>query len=162
MRDRSANRGRTQVIENGERVNRIVDPKEYRQDTGVYTYLQGETANGVLNRDMGRNLFDTRIDPIGSINLMGTRGASKNDGVSFPNYADMKISGEGSRVAQNVTSTPSVNPIPKKNLFNTYSVAPATVPVQARRNASQYMETSGPAVRDNTRVGTNLVVTIRR
>jgi hypothetical protein len=63
----------------------------------------------------------------------------------------MKISGEGSRVAQNVTSTPSVNPIPKKNLFNTYSVAPATVPVQARRNASQYMETSGPAVRDNTR-----------
>jgi hypothetical protein len=37
-----------------------------------------------------------------------------NDGVSFPNYADMKISGEGSRVAQNVTSTPSVNPIPKK------------------------------------------------
>jgi hypothetical protein len=26
----------------------------------------------------------------------------------------MKISGEGPRVAQNVTSTPSVNPIPKK------------------------------------------------
>jgi hypothetical protein len=35
MRDRSANRGRTQVIENGQRVNRIVDPKEYRQDTGL-------------------------------------------------------------------------------------------------------------------------------
>jgi hypothetical protein len=59
--------------------------KNTDKDTGVYTYLQGETANGVLNRDMGRNLFDTRIDPIGSINLMGTRGASKNDGVSFPN-----------------------------------------------------------------------------
>jgi hypothetical protein len=42
------------VIENGERVNRIVDPKEYRQNTQCYTYLQ-ETANGVLNRDMGRN-----------------------------------------------------------------------------------------------------------
>jgi hypothetical protein len=155
MRDRSANRGRTQVIENGQRVNRIVDPKEYRQDTGLYTYLQGETANGVLNRDMGRNLFDTRIDPIGSVNLMGTRGASKNDGVSFPNYADMKISGEGSRMAQNVTSTPSVNPIPKKTYSTPIPVTPATVPVQARRNASQYMETSGPAVRDNTRVGTN-------
>ena len=104
---------------------------------------------------MGRNLFDTRIDPIGSVNLMGTRGASKNDGVSFPNYANMKISGEGPKVAQNVASTPSVNPIPKKTYSTPIPVTPATVPVQARRNASQYMETSGPAVRDNTRVGTN-------
>jgi hypothetical protein len=55
-----------------------------------------------------------------------------------------------------------VNPISPKKTYSTPILQSATVPVQARRNASQYMETSGPAVRDNTRVGTNLVVTIRR
>jgi hypothetical protein len=77
MRDRSANRGRTQVIENGERVNRIVDQKNTDKTQVFILIYKVETANGVLNKIWEEIFFDTRIDPIGSINLMGTQRCFK-------------------------------------------------------------------------------------
>jgi hypothetical protein len=43
-----------ELPENGERVNRIVDP-EYRQDTGVYNFYIRKLRRYEI--EMGRNLF---------------------------------------------------------------------------------------------------------
>lgn len=86
--------GKTELIRNNVRNTEKYDANEFRTNINENQFRQRESANGVLNMDVTPALYDKRIKPVNTINLMGKKSGTFNDGVSIPSYADLKISPE--------------------------------------------------------------------
>jgi hypothetical protein len=70
------------------------DPENVqREDLNEYQYLQRESANKVINEELPKGMYDTRIDPRGSMtwekDIGNWYGGSNIDLVDFPNYANI-------------------------------------------------------------------------
>ena len=92
--------GTTEVIRNNIRKPEKYNSNEFRTDVNDNQYRQRESANGVLNMDITPALYDKRIKPVRTINLMGTESGTYNDGVSIPSYDTMEIASEKPTIAK--------------------------------------------------------------
>ena len=138
--------GTTEVIRNNIRKPEKYNSNEFRTDVNDNQYRQRESANGVLNMDITPALYDKRIKPVRTINLMGTESGTYNDGVSIPAYDTMEI---GTKPPKPPTTRDTiVTPKPKQTQVSKVTPKKVTPTVKAKEvvKPSKYRETSLPQV----------------
>ena len=138
--------GTTEVIRNNIRKPEKYNSNEFRTDVNDNQYRQRESANGVLNMDITPALYDKRIKPVRTINLMGTESGTYNDGVSIPAYDTMEI---GTKPPKPPTTRDTiVTPKPKQTQVSKVTPKKVTPTVKAKEvvKPSKYRETSRPQV----------------
>ena len=138
--------GTTEVIRNNIRKPEKYNSNEFRTDVNDNQYRQRESANGVLNMDITPALYDKRIKPVRTINLMGTESGTYNDGVSIPAYDTMEI---GTKPPKPPTTRDTiVTPKPKQIQVSKVTPKKVTPTVKAKEvvKPSKYRETSRPQV----------------
>ena len=136
--------GTTEVIRNNIRKPEKYNSNEFRTDVNDNQYRQRESANGVLNMDITPALYDKRIKPVRTINLMGTESGTYNDGVSIPSYDTMEI---GTKPPKPPTTRDTiVTPKPKQTQVSKVTPKKVTPTVKAKEvvKPSKYRETSRP------------------
>lgn len=155
------NTRRTQVIRDNVRKSEKYDATEFRTDINENQFRQRESANGVLNMDITPALYDKRIKPVRTINLMGTREGTYNDGVSIPSYASMKISPKPpenveiikprEEIKNSTVTTPIkreevkiIKPIKKEVANSIEKVIPKIESKKVIKPTSKYLETVEP------------------
>lgn len=141
-------RDKTELIRDNKRRTETYDANEFRQPVNLNQYRQRESANGVLNMDIKPALYDMRIKPVGRVNLMGTKGGTRNDGVSIPSYADLVISKDPNEtVAPKIEKKASIiTPVTKKvqpPTVEAKKAAPAKV-IKPTSKTGKYRETLEP------------------
>lgn len=135
--------GKTEIIRNNVRNTEKYDTNEFRTDVNENQFRQRESANGVLNMDITPALYDKRIKPVGTINLMGKRSGTYNDGVSIPSYADLEISPETNGMKMEKVLVPkrqNAMKLEKTLVPNEPKVTVATKVVKPVTRTSKYRE----------------------
>ena len=138
--------GTTEVIRNNVREPEKYNSSDFRTDINENQYRQRESANGVINMDITPALYDKRIKPVRTINLMGQEGGTFNDGVSIPAYDTMEI---GTKPPKPPTTRDTiVTPKPKQTQVSKVTPKKVTPTVKAKEvvKPSKYRETSLPQV----------------
>ena len=128
--------GTTEVIRNNIRKPEKYNSNEFRTDVNDNQYRQRESANGVLNMDITPSLYDKRIKPVSTINLMGTEAGTYNDGVSIPSYTELEISPESRGMKIEKTLVPKRQNAMKLEKTFVPKVTPTKVVVPARRTST--------------------------
>lgn len=128
--------GTTEVIRNNIRKPEKYNSNEFRTDVNDNQYRQRESANGVLNMDITPALYDKRIKPVRTINLMGQEGGTFNDGVSIPSYAELEISPESRGMKIEKTLVPKRQNAMKVEKTFVPKVTPTKVVIPARRTST--------------------------
>jgi hypothetical protein len=161
--DQSLNRiknktGKTEIIKNNIRNSEKYNSNDFRVDINENQFRQRESANGVLNLDIEPALYDKRISPVRTINLMGTKGGTYNDGVSIPSYDTMEIGKKADTIIVNKPTPKIVKPTTKVNPIVTPPIKKSIVntTLKPKSNYSEYLPVIADTLSKET-VGVNKI-----